>query len=117
MIRVDGDIRRVNVPAQDHAEVQALVYDIMNDRQRKDLEEFLETDFSSRFRESRVLGSMLLTSTEGLVRSSGRFLRSAVDGNAGYGSGIPGHLDAAQRLGAGNGPNGLRQVNHTCRDD
>ena len=46
MIRVDGDVRRVNVPAQDHAEVQALVYDIMNDRQRKDLEEFLETDFS-----------------------------------------------------------------------
>jgi Tfp pilus assembly pilus retraction ATPase PilT len=25
MIRVDGDVRRVNVPAQDHAEVQALV--------------------------------------------------------------------------------------------
>ena len=46
MIRVDGDVRRVNVPAQDHAEVQALVYDIMNDRQRKDFEEFLETDFS-----------------------------------------------------------------------
>lgn len=46
MIRVDGDIRRVNVPPQDHAEVQALIYDIMNDRQRKDFEEFLETDFS-----------------------------------------------------------------------
>ncbi len=48
MIRVDGDVRRVNVLAQDHAEVQALVYSIMNDRQRKDLEEFLETDFSSK---------------------------------------------------------------------
>ncbi len=46
MIRVDGDIRRVNVPPQDHADVQALIYDIMNDRQRKDFEEFLETDFS-----------------------------------------------------------------------
>ena len=46
MIRVDGDVRRFNVPAQDHAEVQALVYDIMNDRQRKDYEEFLETGFS-----------------------------------------------------------------------
>ena len=32
MIRVDGDIRRVNVPPQDHPEVQALIYDIMNDR-------------------------------------------------------------------------------------
>ena len=25
MIRVDGDVRRVNVPAQDHAAVQALI--------------------------------------------------------------------------------------------
>jgi len=46
MIRVDGDIRRVNVPALDHKTVHALVYDIMNDKQRKDFEEFLETDFS-----------------------------------------------------------------------
>ena len=45
MIRVDGDIRRVNVPAQAHAQVQALVCDIMNDRQRKNLRELLETDF------------------------------------------------------------------------
>ncbi|MCW8943844.1 MAG: type IV pilus twitching motility protein PilT [Sedimenticola sp.] len=46
MIRVDGDIRRINVPALDHKVVHALVYDIMNDKQRKDYEEFLETDFS-----------------------------------------------------------------------
>ena len=46
MIRVDGDVRRIDVPAQDHAGVQALIYDIMNDKQRKDYEEFLETDFS-----------------------------------------------------------------------
>ncbi len=46
MIRVDGDIRRVNVPALDHKIVHGLVYDIMNDKQRKDFEEFLETDFS-----------------------------------------------------------------------
>ena len=46
MIRVDGDIRRVNVPALEHKVVHGLVYDIMNDRQRKDYEEFLETDFS-----------------------------------------------------------------------
>ncbi len=46
MIRVDGDIRRINVPALDHKTVQALVYDIMNDKQRKDYEEFFETDFS-----------------------------------------------------------------------
>ncbi len=46
MIRVDGDIRRINVPPLDHKTVHSLVYDIMNDKQRKDFEEFLETDFS-----------------------------------------------------------------------
>ncbi len=46
MIRVDGDIRRINLPAMDHKQVHALIYDIMNDKQRKDYEEFYETDFS-----------------------------------------------------------------------
>jgi twitching motility protein PilT len=46
MIRVDGEIRRINLPAMEHKEVHRLVYDIMNDKQRRDYEEFLETDFS-----------------------------------------------------------------------
>ncbi len=46
MIRVDGDVRRINLPQLDHKTVHSLVYDIMNDKQRKDFEEFLETDFS-----------------------------------------------------------------------
>jgi len=46
MIRVDGDVRRINVPAMEHKVVHGLIYDIMNDKQRKDYEEFLETDFS-----------------------------------------------------------------------
>lgn len=46
MIRVDGEIRRVNVPPMDHGEVQSLIYDIMNDQQRRDYEDQLETDFS-----------------------------------------------------------------------
>ncbi|PTS85064.1 twitching motility protein PilT [Pseudomonas sp. HMWF032] len=46
MIRVDGDVRRINLPGLDHKQVHALIYDIMNDKQRKDFEEFLETDFS-----------------------------------------------------------------------
>ena len=46
MIRVDGDVRRINLPAMEHKEVHGLIYDIMNDKQRKDYEEFLETDFS-----------------------------------------------------------------------
>lgn len=46
MIRVDGDIRRINLPAMEHKQVHELIYDIMNDKQRKDYEKFLETDFS-----------------------------------------------------------------------
>ncbi|MCR8922460.1 type IV pilus twitching motility protein PilT [Dasania sp. GY-MA-18] len=46
MIRVDGDVRRINLPPMEHKEVHNLIYEIMNDKQRKDFEEFLETDFS-----------------------------------------------------------------------
>ena len=46
MIRVDGDVRRINLPPMDHKEVHALIYDIMNDKQRKNFEESWETDFS-----------------------------------------------------------------------
>jgi twitching motility protein PilT len=46
MIRVDGDVRRINVPPLEHKTVHALIYDIMNDKQRKDFEEYFETDFS-----------------------------------------------------------------------
>lgn len=46
MIRVDGDVRRINVPPMEHKEVHSMVYDIMNDKQRKDFEEYLESDFS-----------------------------------------------------------------------
>ncbi len=46
MIRVDGDVKRINLPPMEHKDVHGLIYDIMNDKQRKDYEEFLETDFS-----------------------------------------------------------------------
>ena len=46
MIRVDGDVRKINLPALEHRQVHSLVYDIMNDYQRKELEENLEVDFS-----------------------------------------------------------------------
>ncbi|WP_413437494.1 type IV pilus twitching motility protein PilT [Sulfuriferula sp. GW1] len=46
MIRVHGDIRRINLPALDHTTVHDMVYDIMNDGQRKTYEESLEVDFS-----------------------------------------------------------------------
>lgn len=56
MIRVDGDLRKINVPPLEHQDVINIVYDIMNDKQRREYEEHLETDFSfeienlSRFR-------------------------------------------------------------------
>src|SRR6187397_759171 len=46
MIRVHGDIRRINLPPMEHEDVHAMVYDIMSDQQRKMYEEFLECDFS-----------------------------------------------------------------------
>jgi len=46
IIRVDGDIRRISVPEMDHKQVHHMIYDIMSDKQRKDYEEFMETDFS-----------------------------------------------------------------------
>ncbi len=46
MIRVHGDVRRINVPEMDHSQVHDMVYDIMNDGQRKVYEETLECDFS-----------------------------------------------------------------------
>ena len=46
MIRVHGDIKRINLPAMEHKDVHGMIYDIMNDGQRKFYEENLECDFS-----------------------------------------------------------------------
>lgn len=46
MIRVHGDVRKINLPAMEHGEVHRMLYDIMNDHQRKTYEETLECDFS-----------------------------------------------------------------------
>jgi len=46
MIRVHGDVRRINLPALEHQDVHGMIYDIMNDGQRKAYEENLEVDFS-----------------------------------------------------------------------
>ncbi|MBC3935113.1 type IV pilus twitching motility protein PilT [Undibacterium rugosum] len=46
MIRVHGDVRRINLPPLEHKDVHELIYDIMNDAQRKTYEETLECDFS-----------------------------------------------------------------------
>ncbi|TDJ65506.1 MAG: twitching motility protein PilT, partial [Proteobacteria bacterium] len=46
LIRVDGEIKRINVDPLDDRTVHNMIYDIMNDKQQKDFEEFYETDFS-----------------------------------------------------------------------
>jgi twitching motility protein PilT len=46
IISIDGDVRRINLPPMEHRQVHSLIYEIMNDKQRRDYEEFLETDFS-----------------------------------------------------------------------
>ena len=46
MIRVHGDVRRINLPPLEHKDVHAMIYDIMNDSQRKQYDESLEVDFS-----------------------------------------------------------------------
>ncbi|HEY8608769.1 MAG TPA: type IV pilus twitching motility protein PilT [Noviherbaspirillum sp.] len=46
MIRVHGDVRRINLPPLEHRDVHGMIYDIMNDGQRKAYEEILECDFS-----------------------------------------------------------------------
>ena len=46
MIRVHGDVRRINLPAMEHKQVHAMLYEVMNDGLPKVYEEHLEVDFS-----------------------------------------------------------------------
>ncbi|EGF11704.1 twitching motility protein PilT [Neisseria bacilliformis ATCC BAA-1200] len=46
MIRVHGDIRRINLPEMNAEEVGHMVTSVMNDLQRKNYQQNLETDFS-----------------------------------------------------------------------
>jgi hypothetical protein len=91
MIRVHGDIRRINLPAMEHKDVHAMIYDIMNDGQRKAYEENLECDFSF------------------AVPNLARFRVNAFVQNRG--------AAAAARPGAGDRPDRLGQVDHAGGDD
>lgn len=46
MIRVDGDLRRLNLPPLDNQQLTELLYSTMSDNQRRDFEANLEVDFS-----------------------------------------------------------------------
>ena len=56
LIRIDGDVRKIDMPTLEHKQVFDLIYDVMSDKQRKEYESKLEIDFSfeipdiSRFR-------------------------------------------------------------------
>jgi twitching motility protein PilT len=97
MIRVDGDVRRINVPSLDHKTVHDLVYDIMNDKQRKDYEQFLETDFSFE------------------VSGLARFRVNAFNHNRGSGAvfrTIPSEIQSLEDLGA---PEIFKEISDTPR--
>ncbi len=46
MVRVDGDLRRLNLPPLDNQQLTELLYSTMSDHQRRDFEANLEVDFS-----------------------------------------------------------------------
>lgn len=52
MIRVSGDIKKIKVPPLTAEQTHAMVYDIMNDSQRKVFEEYSDIDFSMQLGES-----------------------------------------------------------------
>ena len=45
MIRVDGELHRTNLPLLTHQQVHSLIYQIMNNKQKKDFEQFHDIDF------------------------------------------------------------------------
>ena len=47
MIRVDGDIKRLNLPPLDRQQLRDMIYSIMTDTQVKNFEEHWEADFST----------------------------------------------------------------------
>ena len=118
MIRVDGDVRRINLPPMEHKQVHSLIYEIMNDKQRKDYEEFLETDFSfevpgvARFRvnafnHNRGAGAVFRTIPSKVLTME----------ELGMGQVFRDIADDAPRPGAGHRPHRFRQVHHPGGDD
>lgn len=99
MIRVDGDLRKINVPVLDHAEVTKIVFDVMNDKQRKEFEEHLETDFSfeiddlARFRvnvftQARGIGAVFRTIPTSIISMSDLNLPPVFNDIANYDKGL-----------------------------
>ena len=125
MIRVDGDMKRINMPALSHKEVHSMVYDIMNDKQRKAYEEFFETDFSfeipklARFRvnafnQNRGAGAVFRNIPSTILSlddlNAPKIFRDLEPGRSGGAEDLPRPVHAAARSGTGHRPDGLGQV-------
>ena len=78
MLRVDGDIRRINLPTMDH-KVHELIYEIMDDRQRK--YEQIRGRFFFRGQVLHALGLTCFTKIEGWCSVSYDSFRSYFYGN------------------------------------
>ncbi len=118
MIRVDGDMKRINMPALTHKEVHSMVYDIMNDKQRKAYEEFYETDFSfeiPKLARFRVNAFNQNRGAAAVFRNIPSVVQSLDDLNAP--KIFKDIVDAAARAGAGHRPDRLGQVDHARGDD
>ncbi len=72
LVRIDGDITRINLPAMTHDDVYDQVYGVMNDSQRKTFDAEMECDFSieipgvarfrvNAFQQSRGMGAVFRT--------------------------------------------------------
>ena len=114
MIRVDGDVRRINIPALDK-QVHALVYDIMSDKQRRDYEEFSRSTFRSRSRPGALPRQRLQPEPRrrrGVPHHPPRC--------SPRGPGLPAHLQGTDRPAAGpdpgHRPDRFGQVDHARGD-
>ena len=117
MIRVHGDMRRINLPALEHKDVHAMVYDIMNDGQRKFYEENLECDFSFAIPEPGALPRQRLRPEPRRRRGDAdHSLQGAVAGRPEGAEDLQGDRRSAARHGAGDRPDRLGQVHHAGGD-
>ena len=55
MIRVDGDVKRINVPDLTSEGLRQMIYQIMTDDQVKNFEETLESDFSTEIKDRQMI--------------------------------------------------------------
>ena len=76
MVRIDGEVRKLGVPAFTHADVHRLVFEVMNDAQRSEFEEKLEVDFSLNFRMFGAFVSTLFTKPAAVLQYFEPFRRS-----------------------------------------